>query len=50
MQVVELHIACCNELLTYEAIGLAKEGQGHKLVESGDNTFGGKYVINPPEA
>ena len=36
-----------NELLTYEAIGLQQRGQGHKLVENGDNTFGGKYVINP---
>jgi acetyl-CoA acetyltransferase len=48
VQVVELHDCfSCNELLTYEAIGLAKEGEGHKLVDSGDNTFGGKWVVNP---
>ncbi|CAK9044068.1 Sterol carrier protein 2 (SCP-2) (Acetyl-CoA C-myristoyltransferase) (Non-specific lipid-transfer protein) (NSL-TP) (Propanoyl-CoA C-acyltransferase) (SCP-2/3-oxoacyl-CoA thiolase) (SCP-2/thiolase) (SCP-chi) (Sterol carrier protein X) (SCP-X) (Straight-chain acyl-CoA oxidase) (SCPX), partial [Durusdinium trenchii] len=48
VDVVELHDCfSCNELLTYEALGLAKVGEGHKLVDSGDNTFGGKYVINP---
>jgi|Dee2metaT_4_FD_contig_51_648965_length_1659_multi_8_in_0_out_0_1 sterol carrier protein 2 len=48
VQVVELHDCfSCNELLTYEAIGLAKEGEGHKLVDSGNNTFGGKFVVNP---
>ena len=48
VQVIELHDCfSCNELLTYEAIGLAKQGEGHKLVERGDNTFGGKYVVNP---
>jgi sterol carrier protein 2 len=48
VDVVELHDCfSCNELLTYEAIGIAKEGEGHKLIDSGDNTFGGKYVVNP---
>lgn len=37
----------CNELITYEALGLAEEGQAHKLVESKDNTYGGKWVVNP---
>jgi len=28
-------------------LGLAKEGEGGKLIESGNATYGGKYVINP---
>jgi sterol carrier protein 2 len=48
VDVVELHDCfSCNELLTYEALGIANEGEGHKLIDSGDNTFGGKYVVNP---
>jgi len=48
VQVVELHDCfSCNELITYEALGLCKEGEGGKLVESGNATFGGKYVVNP---
>jgi acetyl-CoA acetyltransferase len=26
---------------------LAKMGEGYKLVESGNATYGGKYVVNP---
>ena len=45
VQVVELHDCfSCNELLTYEALGLCSEGEGGKLVESGNATYGGKYV------
>lgn len=48
VQVVELHDCfSCNELITYEALGLCPEGKGGELIESGDATFGGKYVINP---
>ncbi len=48
VQVVELHDCfATNELITYEALGLAEEGEGHKLVDRGDNTFGGKWVVNP---
>ncbi|GBG34378.1 Non-specific lipid-transfer protein [Hondaea fermentalgiana] len=48
VNVVELHDCfSCNELITYESLGLAKEGEGGKLIESGNATFGGKYVINP---
>nr|AND95611.1 Sterol carrier protein 2 [Chromera velia] len=48
VQVVELHDCfSCNELITYEALGLCGEGEGGKLVERGDCTYGGKYVINP---
>lgn len=48
VQVVELHDCfTANELLTYEAIGLCKEGEAEKFIWDGDNTFGGKYVTNP---
>ena len=36
-----------NELITYEALGLAEEGDGHELVDSEDTTYGGKWVVNP---
>lgn len=48
IQVVELHDCfTANELITYEAIGLCKEGEAEKFIEAGDNTYGGKYVTNP---
>ena len=36
-----------NELITYEALGLAEEGKGHELVDAEDTTYGGKWVVNP---
>lgn len=48
VQVIELHDCfSANELLTYDTLGLVPEGQAHKLIDSGDNTYGGKYVVNP---
>jgi sterol carrier protein 2 len=48
VDVVELHDCfTANELLTYEALGLAKEGEAEKLIWDGDNTYGGKWVTNP---
>lgn len=48
VDVVELHDCfSANELITYEALGLCPEGKAHELVDRGDNTYGGKYVINP---
>jgi acetyl-CoA acetyltransferase len=48
VDVIELHDCFAqNELLAYEALGLAAEGEGEKLVDDGDNTYGGKYVTNP---
>lgn len=48
VDVIELHDCfSVNELLTYEALGLCPEGQGGALVDRGDNTYGGKWVINP---
>ncbi len=47
-QVVELHDCfTTNELISYEALGLAGEGEGERLVIDGDNTYGGRHVINP---
>jgi sterol carrier protein 2 len=46
--VIELHDCfAANELLTYDALGLCKPGEAHGIVERGDNTYGGKWVINP---
>ncbi|KAL0950581.1 hypothetical protein HGRIS_007376 [Hohenbuehelia grisea] len=46
--VVELHDCfAANELITYAALGLCKEDEAHKFVDRGDNTYGGKYVVNP---
>jgi acetyl-CoA acetyltransferase len=48
VDVVELHDCfTANELLTYEAIGLCGEGQAEKFIWEGDNTYGGKFVVNP---
>uniref|UniRef100_A0A2K6EJ41 acetyl-CoA C-acyltransferase n=1 Tax=Propithecus coquereli TaxID=379532 RepID=A0A2K6EJ41_PROCO len=48
IDVIELHDCfSSNELLTYEALGLCPEGEGGTLVDRGDNTYGGKWVINP---
>lgn len=48
VQVVELHDCfTANELLTYEGLGLCKEGEAEKFIWDGQNTYGGKYVTNP---
>ena len=48
IDVIELHDCFAqNELLTYEGLGLCKEGEGERLVMDGDNTYGGKWVTNP---
>jgi acetyl-CoA acetyltransferase len=48
VDVVELHDCfTANELLTYEALGLCKEGEAERFITDGDNTYGGKYVTNP---
>ncbi|MFL5824695.1 MAG: lipid-transfer protein [Solirubrobacteraceae bacterium] len=49
LDVVELHDCfSANELITYEALGLAAEGEGHKLVEAEATTYGGSGpVVNP---
>ena len=48
VDVIELHDCfSCNELITYEALGLAEEGKGGELIDSGAVTYGGKWVVNP---
>ena len=45
---VELHDCfSANELVTYEALGLCPEGKAGEMIDRGDNTYGGKYVVNP---
>jgi sterol carrier protein 2 len=47
-QVVEVHDCfSCNELLTYEALGLCPVGKGGQLIDEGQVTYGGKWVVNP---
>ncbi len=48
IKVCELHDCfTTNELISYEALGLAEEGEGEQFVLDGDNTYGGKCVTNP---
>jgi acetyl-CoA acetyltransferase len=48
VDVVELHDCfSCNEMITYEGLGLCPEGKGGAFVDSGANTYGGKVVVNP---
>jgi len=48
VDVIELHDCFAhNELITYEALALCPEGAAEKFVCDGDNTYGGKFVINP---
>lgn len=48
VSLVELHDCfTANEIITYDGLGLCKEGEAEKLVEDGDNTHGGKWVVNP---
>ena len=47
-QVIELHDCfSANELLLYEALGLCGPGEAPKLIDSGDTTYGGRWVVNP---
>jgi acetyl-CoA acetyltransferase len=48
VDVIELHDCfTTNELLTYEALGMAPEGEGSKLIDEDQVTYGGKWVVNP---
>jgi acetyl-CoA acetyltransferase len=47
-QVIELHDCfSANELLLYEALGLCEEGAAPRLIDDGDTTYGGRWVVNP---
>ena len=46
--VIELHDCfSANELLLYEALGLCAEGEAGRLIDDGDVTYGGRWVVNP---
>jgi sterol carrier protein 2 len=48
VDVVELHDCfTVNEVITYEGLGLCAEGESTAFVDRGDNTYGGKVVVNP---
>lgn len=48
VDVVELHDCfTTNEVITYEGLGLCAEGEATAFVDAGDNTYGGKVVVNP---
>ena len=36
-----------NELISYEALGLCPEGGAEKFIDDSDNTYGGRYMVNP---
>jgi sterol carrier protein 2 len=47
VDVIELHDCfTTNEVITYEGLGLCAEGEATALVEDGNNTYGGKFVVN----
>ena len=47
-QVIELHDCfSANELLLYEALELCDEGEAPRLIDDGDTTYGGRWVVNP---
>jgi acetyl-CoA acetyltransferase len=48
IKVAEVHDCfAVNELITYEALGFAEEGEAPEFARRGDNTYGGRVVINP---
>jgi acetyl-CoA C-acetyltransferase len=48
IDVIELHDCfTTNELATYVALGLCKQEDLDAFVADGDNTYGGRYVVNP---
>ncbi|CAF4878413.1 unnamed protein product [Pieris macdunnoughi] len=48
VDVVELHDCfASNEMITYEGLQLCGEGEAGKFIDAGDNTYGGRVVVNP---
>ncbi|XP_063365311.1 sterol carrier protein 2-like isoform X1 [Cydia amplana] len=48
VNVVELHDCfATNEMITYEGLQLCEVGKAGKFVDDGDNTYGGRVVVNP---
>ncbi len=48
VDVIELHDCfSCNEMITYEGLGLCPEGKGGQFVDESAQTYGGSVVVNP---
>lgn len=48
VDVVELHDCfTAAEIMTYETLGLTGEGEAERFIWDGDNTYGGRVVVNP---
>lgn len=48
VDVVELHDCfAANEMITYEGLQLCGEGEAGTFIDAGDNTYGGRVVVNP---
>ena len=48
VDLVELHDCfTSNEIITYEALQLTEQGGSEQFVSDGENTYGGKVVVNP---
>jgi len=48
VDVVELHDCfSTNELISYEGLQLCKPGEGGRLIDEDQVTYGGKWVVNP---
>jgi acetyl-CoA acyltransferase len=48
VDVIELHDCfSTNELVSYESLGLCKEGEGGRLIDEDRVTYGGTWVVNP---
>jgi acetyl-CoA acetyltransferase len=48
VDVIELHDCfSTNELVSYETLGLCKDGEGGRLIDENQVTYGGKWVVNP---
>ena len=45
---IELHDCfTSNEVVSYEALELVPPGDAGRMIFDGDNTYGGRYVVNP---
>lgn len=48
IDVAELHDCfTINEVVSYEALGFAPEGEAERFIQDGDNSYGGQIVTNP---
>jgi acetyl-CoA C-acetyltransferase len=48
LDVIELHDCfTSNEIATYSALGLCRDDELERFVVDGENTYGGRFVVNP---